>query len=77
MPRPGVQLNELLAAANFGGDMNHLMNLAFGLAVVAAIFLAALAVAVLLSITGTTGALVRLTMLLAIMYGIGFVAREM
>lgn len=57
--------------------MNHLMNLAFGLAVVAAIFLAALAVAVLLSITGTTGALVRLTMLLAIMYGIGFVAREM
>lgn len=57
--------------------MNHLMSLAFGLAVVAAIFLAALAVAVLLSITGTTGALVRLTMLLAIMYGIGFVAREM
>jgi len=53
------------------------MNLAFGLAVVAAIFFAALSVAVLLSITGTLGALVRIAMLLAIMYGIGFVAREM
>lgn len=57
--------------------MSHLMNLAFGLAVVAAIFFAALSVAVLLSITGTLGALVRIAMLLAIMYGIGFVAREM